>query len=80
MFESDLNEPIVFEIVKLRACAQCRGPVIYCGFDVPDDCIWSYCSDECQMIYRRNEGGIWVDASELAPGGTLYDRPDLWSD
>lgn len=80
MWEGDPNEPVKFEIVKMRRCAQCRGPVIYCGCDVPDDDIRSYCSGECEAMHEQEDAALWVDAIELAPKRILDGRPDSWRD
>ncbi len=68
-----------FQVAKMTGCAVCRDPVIFFGPEVLASGK-RFCSEVCSLIYRQVTPGRWVDASEIAPGGSLHDRPELWSD
>jgi hypothetical protein len=72
-------DTIRFEVAKMTGCAVCREPVIYLGPRVLEggEC---FCSDTCVAIDQAITPGQWVDAGELAPGGSLHDRPEIWLD
>lgn len=70
---------IRFEVAKMTRCAICGDPVIFLGSSTLQDGR-RYCSDVCSIISDQISPGIWVDASELAPGGSLHNHPELWSD
>lgn len=61
----------------MTRCVTCADPVIYLGPRLLAAGN-SYCSEVCGVIYRYVTPGVWIDANELAPGGRLYDRPELW--
>jgi hypothetical protein len=63
----------------MTRCVVCGGPVIYLGPELLESGN-RYCSEVCWTIYRQITPGVWIDAEELAPGGSLYNRPELWSD
>jgi len=68
---------IVFEVAKLVRCQVCGDPVIYLGPKVLANGR-SFCSEVCVAIDMAITPGVWIDASELAPGGYLHNRPELW--
>jgi hypothetical protein len=70
---------IGFEVAKMTRCVVCADPVIYLGPAILEFGR-SYCSEVCCTIYKQLTPGRWVDAEELAPGGSLHNRPELWSD
>ena len=72
-------ERITFEVGKMTGCAICAEPVIYLGPKVLASGE-RFCSEVCCAIDLAITPGTWVDASELAQGGSLYNRPELWSD
>jgi hypothetical protein len=71
--------PISFEVAKMTGCAVCGEPVIFLGPEVLASGE-RFCSDVCVAIDQAIAPGTWVDASELAQGGSLRDRPELWFD
>jgi hypothetical protein len=73
------QDPIRFELVKLTGCAVCADPVIFIGPFVLEHGR-RICSEICDVLYKAITPGVWVDASELAPGGGLHNRPELWVD
>lgn len=73
------GEMIQFEIAKMTWCAICAEPVIFLGPSVLEHGP-RYCSEVCSVVSKAVAPGIWVDACELAPGGSLYDRPELWNE
>lgn len=70
---------ITFEVAKMTGCAVCADPVIFLGPAVLDGGE-RFCSDVCVAIDMAITPGVWIDASELAQGGSLHDRPELWMD
>ena len=62
--------PIRFEVAKMTGCAICAEPVIFLGPSVLQSGP-RFCSDACALLWKLLSPGIWVDASELAPGGTI---------
>ena len=74
-----MYDAIRFEVAKITGCAICREPVIFLGPSVLATGE-RFCSNVCVAIDQAITPGIWVDASELAPGGSLYGRPELWLD
>jgi len=71
-------EAVRFELVKLAPCIICADPVIYAGPTLLQNGP-RICSPTCDRIWNAITPGIWIDASELAPGGSLNNRPELWS-
>ena len=63
----------------MTSCVVCADPVIYLGPELLSSGN-RYCSEVCSVVYRQITPGIWIDASELAPGGSLHNRPEVWSD
>jgi hypothetical protein len=70
---------VVFEVAKMTGCAICGEPVIFLGPKVLANGE-RFCSEVCCVIDQAITPGHWVDASELARGGSLHNRPELWSD
>ena len=77
--KGSMSNMIQFEVAKMTSCAICRDPVIYLGPEVLASGK-RFCTDVCDALYRAITPGVWVDASELAPGGSLHNRPELWTD
>ncbi len=72
-------EHIEFAVAKMVKCTTCESPVIYLGPAILANGR-RFCTDLCDALARAIGPGTWVDATELAPGGSLNNRPELWSD
>lgn len=70
---------ISFEVAKMTTCSVCADAVIYLGPKLLASGE-RFCSRVCAEIHRAITPGVWIDASELAPGGSLHERPELWFD
>ncbi len=70
----------MFDVVKLTSCKVCGSPVIYCGATFFAESK-RLCSDVCVAIDDALVPGTWVDASEMAEGGSLHHRLlEIWNE